>query len=188
MNILKNAIKHFMVVTHHRWVVFKLCIKAGIPFRGLIHDLSKYSPTEFIGSVKYFNNGTASPITLEKEKNGYSKVWLHHKGRNKHHPEYWYDTNTTDSKPIMPFKYTCEMICDQLAAGIVYEGKYWTKDYQLKYWQRQKDRFMLNDKLKEFETIVLTQVAQYGIDDVINKRNLKQIYDDCIKGENVKDE
>ena len=44
---LKNIIGHFMVVTKHRWVVFKLCCKVGQPWRGLVHDLSKYSPTEF---------------------------------------------------------------------------------------------------------------------------------------------
>ena len=50
--MIKKAIKHFNLITKHRWIVFKLCVKAGIPFRGLLHDLSKYSPTEFIESVK----------------------------------------------------------------------------------------------------------------------------------------
>ncbi len=182
MKTLVKALKHFCVVTHHKYVVFKLCIKAGIPWRGLVHDLSKYSITEFANGVKYFNQGKGSPISVEKKTMGYSKAWLHHKGRNKHHPEYWYDVTAEISKPIMPFKYACEMICDQLAAGIVYQGKKnWTKEYQLSYWEKHKEKVPVNDGIKEFVTTVLTQVAQNGIGETINKRNLRKIYDECVK-------
>jgi len=181
INVLTNTLKHFKVITHHKIVVLKLCIKAGIPWRGIVHDLSKYSVTEFVNGVKYFNNGKGSPISLEKKKLGYSNAWLHHKGRNKHHPEYWYDFNANIKLPIMPFNYACEMICDQLAAGIVYQGKNWTKEYQLSYWKKQKEEILLNDKLKKFEDMVLEQVAKDGIDKVIIKKNLKKIYDECVK-------
>ena len=92
--MIKNLVLHFNLVNKHRFKVFKLCCKAGIPFRGLLHDLSKYSPTEFFESVKYYE-GSYSPITNCKKENGYSKAWLHHKGRNKHHYEYWYDYSDT---------------------------------------------------------------------------------------------
>ena len=92
---LKNVIKHFGLITHHKWVVFKLCCKIGEPWRGLVHDMSKYSPTEFIESSKYYT-GKHSPISEAKRENGYSKAWLHHKGRNKHHSEYWIDENAPD--------------------------------------------------------------------------------------------
>lgn len=176
MKIIKNTIKHLIVVIHHKFVVLKLCIKAGIPYRGLVHDLSKFSPIEFVNSVKYFNEGKGSPITLEKKNKGYSKVWLHHKGRNKHHPEYWYDPNALVQLPVIPFKYMCEMICDQLGAGIVYEGKKWTKEYQLSYWIKQKETILLNNNLKEFTTEILTEVAQNGIKKTITKKNLEECY------------
>ena len=63
---------------------------AGIPLQGIIHDNSKYSFTEFFISAKFYT-GTYSPIMDERKIYGYSKVWLHHKGRNKHHYEYWLD-------------------------------------------------------------------------------------------------
>ena len=78
--MIKKIFKHLNLVNKHRWLVFKLSIKAGIPFRGLIHDLSKYSPTEFFESVKYYN-GSYSPISEARIKKGYSKAWLHHIGR-----------------------------------------------------------------------------------------------------------
>ena len=87
---IKNVVEHFCTITKHRWVVFKLCTKVGEPWRGLVHDLSKYSPTEFWEGVKYFN-GHHSPITDCKKDKGYSEAWLHHKGRNKHHADYWVD-------------------------------------------------------------------------------------------------
>lgn len=89
-NYIINTFRHFKkVCTHKRWV-FYYCCKVGIPFQGLMHDLSKFSPTEFLESVKYYQ-GTSSPIDACKKENGWSVAWMHHKGRNKHHYEYWQD-------------------------------------------------------------------------------------------------
>ena len=110
-----------------------LCFKCGLYKQGLLHDLSKYSPTELKTGAKYWV-GTRSPNSIERETIGYSTAWLHHKGRNKHHPEYWYDPMSRNPMPVIPYKYIVEMICDNLAAGIVYNGKRWRNDTQLKYW------------------------------------------------------
>ncbi len=115
---LKKTFKHLHTVNRHRFKVFKLCCKVGIPYRGLVHDLSKYSPQEFWEGVKYYQ-GSYSPIRNAKSIEGYSKAWLHHKGRNKHHYEYWFDLNAPNPNPVMPFKYFLELVCDSYAAGIV---------------------------------------------------------------------
>lgn len=153
---LKNVIKHFGLITHHKWVVFKLCCKIGEPWRGLVHDMSKYFPTEFIESSKYYT-GKHSPISEAKRENGYSKAWLHHKGRNKHHSEYWIDENAPDKMPIIPYKYAAEMVCDKLAAGMVYQGKNFTKEYELEYWLKEKEKMKINPKTEKFVTEVLTR-------------------------------
>ena len=173
---IKNIIGHFCTVTKHRWVVFKLCTKVGEPWRGLVHDLSKYSPTEFWEGVKYFN-GKHSPITDAKKDKGYSQAWLHHKGRNKHHYEYWYDEGISGKMPIIPYKYVVEMICDNLAAGMTYMGKNWTADYQYKYWLRRMQKSFINQTINGIVLEVLEKVSLYGIDDVIKKDVLKEIYD-----------
>lgn len=170
-----NIIKHFITITKHKWLVLILCIKAGIPWRGIVHDLSKYSPTEFIESVKYYQ-GDHSPITKCKKENGYSKAWLHHKGRNKHHYEYWYDREAPDQTPMIPYQYTVEMICDGLAAGIVYNGKKWTNDLQLKYWNNRKQYAKINPRISNLLTEVYTQISKQGIDKTITKKNLKELY------------
>ena len=171
----KNIIKHFILITHHKWVVFKLCCKVGEPWRGFWHDFSKYSPTEFWESAKYYV-GTHSPITEAKKDKGYSEAWLHHKGRNRHHAEYWVDDRAPDSTPVIPYKYTVEMLCDILAAGIIYEGKKWTKEYELEYWSKEKEHIRLNQKTKNFLTEVLEQVAQNGINKTLTKKNIKYLY------------
>ena len=174
--MIKNLILHFNLINKHRYKVFKLCCKAGIPFRGLVHDLSKYSPTEFFESVKYYE-GSYSPIRNCKKENGYSNAWLHHKGRNKHHYEYWYDHKSPISCPIMPYKYVVEMICDSLAAGMIYQGKKWTNDYQLNYWLRVREDANINAKLDVLLTKVYTDVSKHGVDKVLKKDNLKKLYD-----------
>lgn len=172
---LKNIIGHFKVITKHRWVVFKLCCKVGQPWRGLVHDLSKYSPTEFWEGVKYFN-GKHSPITDCKKAEGYSKAWLHHKGRNKHHTDYWVDLSAPDKTPIIPYPYVAEMICDKLAAGIIYKGKEWTKEYELEYWLNERDKTLVNDQVEALITDVFTQVSEVGIDKTLTKANVKKLY------------
>ena len=83
--------------------------KVGEPWRGLVHDLSKYSPTEFWEGVKYFN-GHHSPITDCKKDKGYSDAWLHHKGRNRHHADYWVDMDAPVKYPLIPYQYVAEMM------------------------------------------------------------------------------
>lgn len=173
---LKNIIKHFKLITHHKWVVFKLCCKVGEPWRGLVHDLSKYSPTEFWESANYYV-GTYSPITEAKKDKGYSEAWLHHRGRNKHHTQYWVDRDTSNVTPIIPYKYAAEMICDKLAAGIIYEGKSWTKELELSYWEeREKNTLEMNPKIRDFITAVFEEVAKQGIDKTLTKKNIRYLY------------
>lgn len=179
--MLANVVGHFKTITKHKILVFKLCCKAGEPWRGFMHDWSKYSPTEFWEGVKYYT-GTCSPIIMCKKDKGYSKAWLHHKGRNKHHPEYWYDYWTADRKLQIPYKYAVEMICDNLAAGKVYKGKNWTNNTQLEYWNEIGSKKQpMNAKIISFVTIVLEQVSKQGIDKTISKKNLSQIYNKCVK-------
>lgn len=175
MNLLQKTIKHFCLVSKHKWEVFKLCTRVGIPMRGLLHDLSKFSWTEFSESVKYYN-GNHSPITECKKDKGYSEAWLHHKGRNKHHPEYWVDYTMQDNLPIIPYKYVAEMLCDKMAAGITYQGKKWTKEYELSYWEKEKLTHPVHPKIKELITECFTEVSKNGIEKVYTKENFKKLY------------
>ena len=136
-----KIIRHFLTITKHRFIVRKLCFKVGLYWQGLTHDLSKYSFKEFFISAKNYS-GKFSPINNERAKKGYSEVWLHHKGRNKHHQEYWYDYAAPDQNPVIPYKYTIEMICDNLAAGMTYQGKNWTKEHQLEYYLKVRMKIL----------------------------------------------
>ncbi|MCF0126824.1 MAG: catalase [Clostridia bacterium] len=173
---VSNVVKHFILITRHKWVVFKLTCRIGIPWRGLVHDLSKYSPTEFWEGAKYFA-GTHSPIAEAKRTNGYSKAWLHHKGRNKHHPEYWVDDRAPEKTPVIPYKYAAEMICDKVAAGMTYQGKNFTKEYELKYFrEKEKGITKINPKVEQYIDEVLVQIAENGVNKTLTKSNIKSIY------------
>ena len=172
---LKNIFKHLHTINKHRFKVFVLCLKVGIPIQGLLHDLSKYSYEEFWESVKYYQ-GDYSPIKNCKKEKGYSKAWLHHKGRNKHHYEYWYDYNLIEPCPIIPFKYVLEMLCDSFAAGMTYQGKKWTKEYQLSYWNKVKKEAKIRKEIKEVLTEVYENVAEKGIKEGLKRKTVKELY------------
>lgn len=159
-----NAFRHFHTITKHRHKVIAHSKKAGILRQGLFHDLSKYTPTEFIPGMKFYK-GTRSPNEGERELYGYSQAWLHHKGRNKHHFEYWTDYNPETKKvePVkMPWNYVVEMFCDRLAASKIYEGKNYTPDHPLMYFQRSKARRFIHPETSDEIENLLAMIKEKG--------------------------
>lgn len=152
MNWFVRAIRHFLLVCRHKFWVFVYCAYSGHVWRGLAHDWSKYSPSEFFESVRYFN-GRRSPVGLCRELNGYSYAWLRHKGRNRHHFEFWTDLvdGNTDSSCHngqwfsipMPFEYALESVCDTIAASRAYNGPNFSYDVLYRWWVR-RSQFALN--------------------------------------------
>lgn len=132
-----KTFRHFKTIVKHKYWVGKYCFKCGIPWQGIIHDLSKFSPTEFIESVKYYQ-GTSSPIEIAKKDKGYSKAWMHHRGRNKHHYEYWQDNFDKGGESlVMPYEYAVELLCDYLGAGRTYMGKKFTYKREYQWWRNK---------------------------------------------------
>ncbi len=143
-----HLIKHFSTITRHRHKVISHCRKCGIFWQGLRHDLSKYSPTEFFAGAKYYL-GDRSPTEGERREYGYSKAWLHHKGRNKHHFEYWTDYNIDTHKleaVEMPLRYVKEMFCDRVAAGKIYLGDKYTGNNPIEYFERGNAKTLMHPK------------------------------------------
>ena len=156
--------QHFKTITHHKWLVLRGCFRVGLYWQGLTHDLSKYSPTEFRVGAKYYQ-GNRSPNAAERQDKGYSEAWIHHKGRNRHHFEYWTDlnreTNRYESVP-MPRRYLAEMIMDRRAACMVYEGDKYTDQSALAYYERSLDKTLMHPKLKKELRFLLEMLAEKG--------------------------
>ena len=147
---MSNFFKHLIKICTHKYWVLKYCHKAGITWQGIIHDISKFSPIEFFESVKYYQ-GTSSPIDAVKKDKGYSMAWQHHKGRNKHHYEYWtdnYDSGTTAIQ--MPKKYMIEIFCDYIAAARAYMGKNFNWSDELQWWERKRESALIHPMTKVY--------------------------------------
>jgi len=134
------------------------CKKAGILCQGLLHDLSKYTPTEFLAGARYYTDGTKSPNETEREIFGYSPAWLHHKGRNRHHFEYWNDYNKEAGRVmpvVMPKKWVKELLCDRVAASKIYQGKNYTNQHPLSYFLRgNTNRFIADETAQAVENFL----------------------------------
>ena len=158
--LLCNAWHHFLTITHHKLVVMEGCFKVGLFKQGLLHDLSKYSWEEFRTGVKYYQ-GTRSPNAAEKEEKGYSSAWLHHKGRNKHHFEYWTDVSTAENNwkivgVKMPVNYLAEMVMDRISASRNYLGDAYDDSQPLDYFLKSKEKlwFIHPQTKKELEALL----------------------------------
>lgn len=157
--MLKKAIGHFKTITKHRILVMQGCFRIGLYKQGLLHDLSKYTPTEFLVGCRYYQ-GNRSPNNAEREATGVSMAWLHHKGRNRHHFEYWIDySNEFPGHPMtgmrMPRKYVAEMLMDRIAASKIYNGEKYTDHFPLEYYEKGKHHYMMHPETeRELEKLL----------------------------------
>lgn len=134
---MTNKSRHLKTIRKHRKYVRQMCFKMGIPWLGLIHDLSKYSHAEM--TIAKYADGTRSPHAIARDELGYSPSWLHHYHKNKHHWQYWLDMEDWPDKVIpikMPYKYVIEMFCDFVGAGKAYSQDKWTEDTPWDYWMK----------------------------------------------------
>lgn len=173
---LSNVWKHFRTITNHKILVMRGCFRVGLIRQGLLHDLSKYTPTEFFVGCKYYQ-GTISPNNVERADKGYSSAWLHHKGRNKHHLEYWLDYGVPDKegpdkgKPKgicgmkMPLKYAVEMFIDRKSASKNYLKENYTNESPLRYYMNGKDVHILHDDTRELLELLLEMLWKRGEDE-----------------------
>ena len=161
---MAHPIKHFITITKHRHKVIANCARAGILWQGLRHDLSKYSPTEFIPGARFFQ-GTRSPNERERELYGASLAWMHHKGRNRHHYEYWNDYNP-QTKRIenvkMPVRYVIEMFCDRVAASKIYNGANYTNEHPYKYFLNIKGKNRMHPETEALLDRLLVMLRDEG--------------------------
>jgi len=162
--LICNICGHLKTVLIHKHRVLINCIKAGIIWRGLMHDMSKFSSVEFFAGVKYYQ-GTRSPNEMERESAGYSAAWMHHKGRNRHHFEYWtdYNTKTKRVEPVrMPDIFIYEMFCDRVAASKTYNKNNYSDTMPLEYFLKGKPNRIIEQKTSDKLEMLLRMLAEKG--------------------------
>lgn len=164
---MANIWGHLKTITKHKIAVTKLCFRCGLYKQGLLHDLSKYSWVEFSAGARYYQ-GNRSPIDREKEVKGYSLGWLHHKGRNKHHWEYWLDNAVDGIQPLeMPLNYVIEMYCDRTAASKIYMKDAYHDGSAYEYFMRGYHHVLMHPNTKALLESILMYQRDHGTDQTI---------------------
>ena len=164
---INNINMHFKTITSHKMLVMKYCFAVGLYKQGLLHDLSKYSPSEFIMGCRYYQ-GNRSPNNAEREDTGVSTAWLHRKGRNKHHYEYWLDYGLNRKKDgvitgsYMPVKYVVEMFCDRIAASKTYNKNNFNNKMPLEYFRKGNPGGMIHALSSRLLEKLLIMYAEKG--------------------------
>lgn len=165
-----KAWKHFCTINRHKWMVLTGCFQVGLYRQGLLHDLSKYGPAEFLVGCKYYR-GYMSPNNAERSETGCSTAWLHHKGRNKHHLEYWIDYGAAEDSDSshkgmmgmkMPVRYVAEMFIDRVSASKNYQGSKYTDESPLKYYEKGKGAYLIHPDTEALLEYLLEMLAVCG--------------------------
>ena len=161
-----KAWEHFKTITRHKIYVMKGCFRVGLYRQGLLHDLSKYSPTEFLVAVNIIREAAEARITESARPTGVSLAWLHHKGRNKHHFEYWIDYGLGPDKRMtgmkMPVNYVVEMYIDRVAASKNYQKENYRDDSALNYFLRGRGNYLMHPETEELLERLLRMLAEKG--------------------------
>lgn len=155
---------HLKTINHHKFLVMKSCFRLGLYKQGLLHDLSKYSPVEFLVGVKYYQ-GNCSPNNAERKDKGYTSAWLHHKGRNKHHMEYWIDYDLENGGMMgmkMPVKYVVEMFCDRVAASKNYNRDTYEDSMPLEYFYKGCSKYLIHPETAKLLEELLVMLKEQG--------------------------
>lgn len=165
MNVMEKFKGHLKTINAHKVMVMKHCFKVGLYKQGLLHDMSKYMPSEFIPGVKYYQ-GFRSPNNAQREAEGSSGAWLHHKGRNKHHYEYWIDYTVNKDEGLagmkMPEKYVVEMFCDRVAASKIYNKEKYTDADALNYYYKGHSHYVIHPETDALLHKLLKMLAKKG--------------------------
>jgi hypothetical protein len=120
--------RYLRTVIKHKYYVFIAGFKFGVPlYRLIIHDWSKFLPSEWFPYVDKFERSNDSLA--------FEIAWLKHKHRNPHHWEYWVDNEGDCYLP--PPSYLREMVADWMAAGKAYEGEWPTENNWVWYTNNQ---------------------------------------------------
>ena len=130
--------KYLKYVLRHKYYVMIECFRIGLYWRGTMHDLSKFYPSEFIPYAQFFYGNYPSLSDIhgdarnsytgkfkETVKTQFDFAWLKHQKRNPHHWQWWLLQNDTDGFVALDMSddYINEMICDWIGAGMAITGK-----------------------------------------------------------------
>lgn len=167
MITVQNIIGHLKTIHEHKMGVMENCFRLGLYRQGLMHDLSKYAPTELFQGFKHYQ-GIKSPNFGERKEKGYSEAWMHHKGRNRHHIEYWNDYSLEHSDgmyPVeMPIRYVCEMMCDRISASKTYNKENYNDSKPLEYYMTSPEHHVIHPNTERLLLKLLKMLSTKGED------------------------
>ena len=155
-------VKYFVTICKHKWYVFIECCKLGIIWQGIIHDMSKFYPSEFIASANYYYGNRRDNVINVLLTKKYQQAWLHHKGHNKHHWEYWVDWDNQTGEYItteIPLKYLQEMYADMVGASKAYNKSNFDPKEPYRYFKNSKS-FIMNKEDRLWLEVKLSNLAK----------------------------
>lgn len=137
--------RYLCYVLRHKWYVFLESCKLGIPLRGILHDLSKFKPSQWFPYVNYF---CASDAAKPKAKEAFEYACLEHYHLNPHHWQYWILRKDNGETKILPMsdQYRREMLADWRGAGRAKNGYNDSREWYLK----NKDKMLLHQETRDW--------------------------------------
>lgn len=181
---MKKHLQYAKYIFKHKWYVMLECFKEGLIWRGLMHDLSKFLPNEWIPYANFFYNNNP------RDKTGYYKptdtgdkafdfAWLLHQKRNRHHWQWWILPEDEGGAKVLeiPEPYLTEMICDWIGAGKAqghsspkndpyFETRDWWKANNYKMFfhpetEKEIDRRLFGENCEEINKITYKLAQEY---------------------------
>ncbi len=172
---MKQYIQYMKYVLRHKWYVMNECFRNRLYWQGIIHDLSKFLPSEFVPYAEYFHNKDGSSKVVRGATGYYQAAetgdpeftvaWLFHQNRNPHHWQFWIlalDDGGILSVP-MPEKYAKEMVCDWVGAGKA-QGHFSPPDdpynTTVSWYAKNKNKMVLHKDTREYvENMIGVRIA-----------------------------
>lgn len=169
---MKNDIKYLKYLFKHKWYVAKECFKRGLYWQGIIHDLSKFLPSEYFAYRDYFYNNPENDenykslnkvlnrsfteelslliykAKIKRIKDNFDYAWCYHQKRNKHHFQYFLLKNDDGTlRPLeMPIKYRKETLSDWAGCSYALKGF----DNTLNWYTENRKKMIIAPETREW--------------------------------------
>lgn len=139
---MKPYVRFLRYMLRHRWYMLLECLKVGLVWRGLVHDLSKFRPSEFFAYAQHYFGEGDDPFGET-----FPPCWLLHLRRNDHHWQWWVNVTLDGRAEVFPMSPAArqEMLCDWKAAGRA-KGHPCTR----RWYAENRDRMLLHPETRKW--------------------------------------
>ena len=175
--IISNIVDHIIDILMKKTYVLIYCFRIGLYWRGIKHDISRFSLIEFIYSIENYDP-VEYPLDMRR-RNSISQAYIHYISKNDYTIEHWI---CNDEPCKMPFASASECIVHLIASERILAHFSFSYINVFKRYVTMIDNGLkIHPHTKKFIYYILADLAndedyKWSIKNILTNKYFKKIY------------